>query len=122
MEMKRMAQGPYRLDQPRREIVLASLLEVCGHRKWSLLAAHVRSNHVHVVIEAAARPEGLMNTLKAYATRKLNSAGLDGLGRHRWSRHGSTRYLWNRKRVEVPIAYVAEGQGETMALYVNPAR
>jgi REP element-mobilizing transposase RayT len=122
MEMKRMAQRPYRLDQPRREIVLASLLEVCSYRKWSLLAAHVRSNHVHVVIEAAVRPEGLMNTLKAYATRKLNSAGLDGLGRHRWSRHGSTRYLWNRKQVEAAIAYIADGQGEMMAAYVNQGR
>jgi hypothetical protein len=63
-----------------------------------------------------------MNTLKAYATRKLNSAGLDGLGRHRWSRHGSTRYLWNRKQVEAAIAYIADGQGEMMAAYVNQGR
>jgi hypothetical protein len=35
----------------------------------SLLAAHVRTNHVPVVVEAEVRPETIMNTFKSYASR-----------------------------------------------------
>jgi len=87
-----------------------------------MLVAHVRSNHVHVVVDAPDRPEKVLNALKAYASRRLNKAGLDGGERRRWSRHGSTRYLWNRKQVEEAIAYVTEDQGEPMALYLNESR
>ena len=37
------------LDQIRRDAVLEAIQEVCTRRGWSLLAAHVRSNHVHTV-------------------------------------------------------------------------
>ncbi len=47
-----MLQGPYVLDRAGREVVLAALQRHCGHRGWTLLAAHVRSNHVHAVVEA----------------------------------------------------------------------
>lgn len=118
----RMTQEPYQLDQSRRPIVLASLQEHCRYRNWVLLAAHVRSNHVHIVVEASAAPEKMLNELKAYASRALNRLGLDGKDRRRWSRHGSTRYLWKRDQIESAIAYVADGQGDPMALYVNENR
>jgi len=60
-----------------------------------------------------------MNDLKEYASRKLNESGLDSAGRRRWTRHGSTRYLCNREQVEHAIVYVADMQGEAMAVYVN---
>src|SRR5690348_3946559 len=66
-ESSRMNDAPYTLDANRRKIVLESLREVCSHRRWDLLAAHVRSNHVHLVLEAEARPEKIMGDLKAYA-------------------------------------------------------
>jgi REP element-mobilizing transposase RayT len=118
-ERQEMTQEPYRLDRLRRALVLQSVLEVCGCRGWSLFAAHVRTNHVHVVVEATDRPEKVLNALKAYASRALNKAGLDGPARRRWSRHGSTRYLWKREQVTEAIAYVAQGQGEPMARYMN---
>jgi hypothetical protein len=52
-----MDQPPYRLDRRRRSAVLAGLRDICSYRGWSLLAAHVRTNHVHVVVEAGHRPE-----------------------------------------------------------------
>ena len=118
-EQNRMSQVPYVMDELRRALVLDAILEHCEYRAWSLLTVHVRSNHVHVVVDAEPAPEKVMNELKAYASRKLNRAGLDGLDRRRWARHGSTRYLWSREQVESTIAYVAEGQGEGMAVYVN---
>jgi REP element-mobilizing transposase RayT len=117
-----MMQEPYRLDGRRRALVLETLREVCGCRGWRLLAAHVRSSHVHMVVDAPQRPEKVMNALKAYASRKLNQAGLDAPKRRRWIRHGSTRCLWKREQVKQAIVYVADGQGEPMALYVNEDR
>ena len=67
-------------------------------------------------------PEKILNELKAYASRKLNQAGLDAPDRRRWARHGSTRYLWKRDEVESAIGYVADWQGDPMAVYVNELR
>jgi REP element-mobilizing transposase RayT len=115
----RMVQTPYVLDPPRRSLVLSCFRDVCTYREWNLLAAHVRTNHVHVVVSAAEKPESVMNTLKAYASRKLNESGLEASDRRRWSRHGSTRYLWNHEQVQDAVSYVADGQGNAMSLYVN---
>src|SRR6266498_1875166 len=87
---------PYHLDQARRDAVLEAIQEVCGHRGWGLLAAHVRSNHVHTVVEAEVPPERVLSDFKAYASRRLNRMRLDQPNRKRWARHGSTRWLWNR--------------------------
>ena len=112
-----MDQPAYAMDQGRREAVLASLRERCSERHWSLLAAHVRTNHVHVVVEAEARPERVMNDLKSYASRCLNRLGLDGPSRKRWARHGSTRWLWSRDNVAAAIQYVVDEQSEPMAVF-----
>ena len=80
-EREKMPQPPYWLDPDSREVVL------------NLLVAHVRTNHVHVVVEAEVQPERVMVEFKSYASRALNSLGLDGPDRRRWARHGSTRWL-----------------------------
>jgi len=90
----------------------------CAHRGWDLLAAHVRSNHVHAILEAEIPPERIMNEFKAYASRELNRLGGDGPGRKRWARHGSTRWLWQDQDVREAIRYVVEEQGEPMALFL----
>jgi REP element-mobilizing transposase RayT len=112
-----MDQPAYAMDQNRREAVLASLRERCSERRWSLLAAHVRTNHVHLVVEAEARPERVMNDLKSYASRCLNRLGLDGPSRKRWARHGSTRWLWKRENVSAAVRYAIDVQGEPMAVF-----
>jgi REP element-mobilizing transposase RayT len=91
----------------------------CQDRKWNLLAAHVRTNHVHLVVEAEAQPERVMNDLKSFASRRLNELGFDGVDRKRWARHGSTRWLWKRDAVLAAIAYVMDKQGDKMAVYEN---
>jgi REP element-mobilizing transposase RayT len=116
-ERKLMHQAPYSMDSSRREIVLASLLERCAQHDWKLLAAHVRTSHVHVVVEAEAQPERIMNDLKSYASRCLNQIGLDGPARKRWARHGSTRWLWQPENVSAAVRYVVDGQGERMSVF-----
>jgi REP element-mobilizing transposase RayT len=118
MMRHRMDQAPYVLDRDRRVAVLYALREVCAHRSWSLLAAHVRSNHVHVVVEADVPPDKVMNAFKSYASRRLNSLGIDEPGRKRWARHGSTRWLWKDEDVQESIRDVVSGQGEPMEVYL----
>jgi REP element-mobilizing transposase RayT len=113
-----MPQPPYWLDPNRREVVLAALRRHCEHRGWNLLAAHVRTNHVHVVPEAEVQPERVMVEFKSYASRALTAEGLDGPDRRRWARHGSTRWLFKDRDVGKAIQYVIESQGAPMALFV----
>ena len=117
-ERQRMKQAPYLLDRDSRAAVLEALREVCRQRGWSLLAAHVRTNHVHVVVEAGVRPEIVMNAFKSYASRGLNRLGRDGSDRKRWARQGSTRWLGKDQDVQDAIRYVVEEQGEPMAVFV----
>ncbi len=119
---KGMPETPYFLDESRRKNVLQAIEEVCIHRKWVLLAAHVRSNHVHLVIHAIAKPEQIMNTIKSYASRHLNKAKLDECRVRRWTHHGSTRYLWKETEVEATIQYVVNEQGLPMAVFENKDR
>jgi len=117
-EMEAMTQPPYFLDEPRRAVVLHTILEVCKHRGWELIAAHVRSNHVHVVVDAKDKPEKVMKDFKAYASRRLTEAGFDTKDRKRWARHGSTTYKWTPDELNTAIDYVIRGQGDPpMELY-----
>ena len=114
---QRMDQPPYYLDQVRRDTVLKAIQDVCTHRGWSLLAAHVRSNHVHTVVEAGAPPERVMSDFKVYASRHLNRISLDEPNRKRWARHGSTRWLWKPQHVSAAIEYVIAEQGDAMSVF-----
>ena len=119
---KHMLESPYILDALRRTIVLQAIIEVCRYRQWILLAAHIRSNHVHLVIHGILPPEQIMNAVKSYASRQLNKENLDNNRRNRWTRHGSTRYLWNEAEVEATIQYVINEQGLPMAVFENKER
>lgn len=113
----RMRHSPYTMDVRRRALVLEALKETCRYKGWMLLAAQVRTNHVHVVVEASLRPEKILTALKAYSSRRLNRSGLDHAGVKRWTRHGSTVYLWDSDSVQSAIQYVIGGQGEPMAVF-----
>jgi hypothetical protein len=74
-ERREMLQDPDVLSQAGRAVVLAVIQMHCAHRGWNLLAAPVRSNHVHAIVEAETRPEKIMNEFKSYASRELNRPG-----------------------------------------------
>src|SRR5271167_4251747 len=61
LKLDQSHQAPYVLDAESRTIVLDALREVCTTRGWNLWAAHVRTNHVHVVVESDEPPEKMMN-------------------------------------------------------------
>ena len=111
-----MTDAPYDLGPEQRRIVLQTAIDVCRHRGWILKAAHVRTTHVHLVVEAEIAQERIMNSVKSYSSRALK--------RHKsWARHGSTLYLWTREEVARAIRYAVSGQGAPMAMYTpNPDR
>ena len=112
-----LRQPPYELDQPRRDVVLRTIREVCQHRSWTLYAVHVRTTHVHVVVAAPASPEKVMSDLKAWSSRRIREAFGEDTDRDRWTQHGSTRYLNDQRSVEAAIQYVVDAQGQQMSVH-----
>jgi REP element-mobilizing transposase RayT len=113
-----MEQPPYVLDQRRRSIVLQAVVETCLHRDWGVLAAHIRTTHIHVVVETNARPDFAAITFKRFASRALNNVVIDPPNRKRWARGESTRPLSSRSAIERAIHCVIEEQGELMEMFV----
>jgi hypothetical protein len=68
--------APFELDGVQRGIVDGAIRAVVVHRRWTLHALNVRTNHAHVVVTAVQTPERVMNTLKSWATRRLRESGL----------------------------------------------
>jgi hypothetical protein len=67
-------------------------------------------------------PEKVMNAIKAFATRRLKEAELEIGRQKRWTRHGSTKYLWSIVDIEATIQYVVYEQGIAMAVFENVDR
>ncbi|MBI5761968.1 MAG: alanine--tRNA ligase [Planctomycetes bacterium] len=107
--------APIVLDASQRSVVERTVREVADHRKWEIHALHVRTNHVHVVVTGNDTPERIMNDFKAYATRRLREAKLMDDQTHPWSRHGSTRYLWDEQSIAAACEYTLERQGTDLA-------
>ena len=112
-----MSQAAYVMGEAERKIVCKAVVELAADRDWRLLAAHVRSNHVHVVVQGERVPARMMSDIKARASRDLTAAGFDDAQRRRWTRHGSTRHLFREEEVEGALRYTLDEQGERMASY-----
>ena len=102
IEEQQLAQPAYEMEAEQQAIVLRSIQEVCAYRMWRLWAAHVRSNHAHVVVSGQQAPEKIMNDFKAYATRALNRSSRNALGRKHWARHASSPTSANNVQVFKP--------------------
>ncbi len=113
-----MTQPVFVMSAAEREVVCQAIRE----RGWDLLAVHVRSNQVHVVVSAERDPGRLMSDLKGRASRNLTLAGFDDAARRRWTRHGSTQHLFRDEEVEAKIRYTLDEQGERMAWYAKEPR
>jgi REP element-mobilizing transposase RayT len=115
-----MSEPAYLLDQPRRRIVLAAIQEVCRHRGWYLYVCHVRTTHIHAIVAGDVTTKKMLNDFKAYASRRLTEAGFDTRERRRWTRHGSTKYIWDDAYLQNAANYALNEQGERMEWYASP--
>ena len=110
-ESNRMDSPPFQLDSAARQVVKRVLADHAARRGWELLAVNVRTTHVHALVGYhEARPEKMIAEFKAWSTRRLREVGLVGAGVPVWTRHGSTRYLWEPASLNAAAAYVLEGQ------------
>ena len=91
---------------------MEALRDTCSGAGWLLHAAHVRSNHVHAVLEAEAGRDRLPARLKGRASHDLGA--VDPGRRHKWARHGSVQELWTARSVSEAVGYVVRGHGFAM--------
>ena len=111
MEIAKVISEPFDLGAAERSVVDDAIREVCLVRGYLLYGLNVRTNHVHTVVYGTGRPERIMDSFKAYATQRLRSHGLVDPKRKLWSRHGSTKYLWTERHIDLAVDYVMCGQG-----------
>jgi hypothetical protein len=69
-----MTHTPVVLSQKERELIDDVIRAHAEFKGWKILALNVRTNHVHLVIEADVPPREVMRQMKMWATRKLNEA------------------------------------------------
>jgi REP element-mobilizing transposase RayT len=101
---------PVTLDSGDRSLAASAIEGIASRGGWTVIASAVRTGHVHVVVSAETSPEPVMSALKAAATRGLREAGRVKAEQRIWSRHGSTRYLWDQHAVDNAVRYVSEGR------------
>ena len=108
-----------KFDEKMRFVIFESIMERCVYKQWHLYAAHVRSNHVHIVVNSDEPIGKVMIALKARGTRRLRQSGFN-LPKV-WTHHGSTKYIFTKAKLIEKIRYVIYEQGDMMAHYIDPA-
>lgn len=109
-EMNRLKYPPVTFTKDQRTSINNTVLDVASFNGWMLHAVNARTEHVHVVITAVKSVEIIMNSIKSWCTRKMKECGLWNNEYSPWSRHGSTRYLWDENSLHNAINYVSYRQ------------
>ncbi len=117
MDKRQIVGSSFTLGASERKVVQDAIRQVCAVRGYALYALNVRSNHAHVVVNNCGKVERMMDSFKAYSTKALRAANLIDQNEKPWSRHGSTRYLWTERHVELAVDYVLHGQGGDLPLF-----
>ncbi len=107
------------LNSDAQQIVLQAIIDICKDNHWNLHAAHVRTNHIHMVAEGRHKPEIIMTRIKSKATKYLKKSHLKIQRKDYWARHGSTKYLYDFENYYRAMRYTIERQGKPLALYYD---
>ncbi|HVF30380.1 MAG TPA: transposase [Pyrinomonadaceae bacterium] len=111
----RLKHAPVALDARRRNAIETGVRQTCTKRGWDLGAFNIRTNHVHVVVDAKAKdPDLVLIALKANSTRCMRENGCWAHEHSPWADKGSKRRLWNERHVQAAIDYVFFGQGNDL--------
>jgi REP element-mobilizing transposase RayT len=117
---RRLRHPPVHFCAPRRATSEAAIRQHCAHRGWVLLAVHVRTEHVHVVVAtegtADMAPGRMMTELKAWARRRMVQGQLLAEGIPAWSRHGSTRHIFTAEGGPEGVSVCRQGSGRAAAV------
>lgn len=103
-----MSEDPVVVSADHRTVVRQAIEDHCRFRGWELHAVNPRTNHVHVVVSANAKPELVRDQLKAWCSRRLNELWP---GRKRWWTYkGKIVYVWDDRQLAEAIDYVLNRQ------------
>ena len=117
---KQCAEAEFILTNKQQEIVLTSICKTSAYFNWSLIAAHVRTNHIHALVRSTINKEKTLAKLKAYATQALKTEFPELHSRKKfWSTHGSTKLIWHEEAVFPVMHYIIAEQGKPTALYYD---
>ena len=113
---------PFILTLSQCHTVLNSFRDTAAYFHWEIYAAHIRTNHAHIILNSTISKEKTLMKLKAYATQSLKKKHNELENRKKfWTEHGSTRNIWSAEAAFPALYYVVEQQGMPMALYYNKA-
>ncbi len=107
----RLKSKPLLLNANARKQVEAAIRDVCAQRGWTIVAISVRTNHIHVVVEASTVSTKMLNDWKSYSPRRLREIGEWHFSHSPWLDKGSRRFLWTEEHIERATEYVTNGQG-----------
>ncbi len=110
---------PIWLRPAQADVFLAEAIRTAEFRKWSLLAAAVMANHVHlvVVVPDDLPGERLLREFKSYGSRALNQRFGKPTSGTWWTKSGSTRLLPNERAVSAAVEYVRQ-QHRPLVLWI----
>ena len=106
----RMSEESVLLDRSQREAVTAVIEEHARLRGWELHAVSVRTNHVHLVVAAAAPPKVVRDQIKANATRVLRALSPPIVNEKVWTKGGDIEFIDTEDELERVVLYVMEAQ------------
>ena len=107
----RMKHPPVVLSKNGRALVGNVIREHCSLRNWHIHALAVRTNHVHLVVDAGdVTPDQVVSQLKQWGTRRLRQKNIIDAEQKVWSRHSSRRHLFDESALHGAIRYTVEGQ------------
>ena len=105
-----MNEPPVLLTEPQRAAVENVIREHAAIRGWNLHAVAVRSNHIHVVVSAAAAPKLVRDQFKANATRVLKQFARPIENDKVWTKGGDIEFIDTEDELDNVVAYVTEAQ------------
>lgn len=113
----RMKEEAFVLGAREREVVLQAIVAHAEYREWPLRSAHVRTEHVHLVLRIPpdVSPKRVVADFKAYATRALRALGV--MRNAYWARGGHCEFLWTEDAMDRASDYVFDRLGTPMARY-----
>ena len=118
-EQAKLAFPPVLLNSGHRQIVRDTIAKHCGIRQWRLYGLHVRSNHVHIVVNADKSIDQVSNELKGWPKRILCENGF--APPKMWTVGSSKVFIFTEAKLREKIHYVVYEQGEMMAYYIDEA-
>lgn len=111
---------PFTMQENYRETVLQSIIETCRYNHRHLLAAHVRVEHVHLVVRSEISKEKTTGKIKCFSTHALKKQHPELMQRKNfWSYHGSMKNIWVPESIFPALYYVVKKQGNPMSLYYD---